>query len=1152
MATAYFGMRVGLAFFLSALGIAAAEDPFAAGVRPTEPLSPAEEAKTFSVPDGFRVELFAAEPQINKPMNMAFDARGRLWVTSTVEYPFPAKPGTKGRDSVKVLEDTDGDGRADKVTTFADGLNIPTGVYPYRDGAIVWSIPNIWFLRDTDGDGRADRREKLYGPLGYERDTHGMHSSFTRGFDGWLHVTHGFNNHTTVRGRDGSRIELQSGNTYRIRPDGARVEQFTWGQVNPFGMHLDARGYFYTADCHSSPIYQLIRGGYYPSFGKPHDGLGFAPTTISHTHGSTAICGITLIDDPRWPAKFHGNILVGNVMTSRINRDEIAYHGSSPKGREAADFLKTTDPWFRPVDLQLGPDGALYVADFYNRIIGHYEVDLNHPGRDRTRGRIWRIVPSGKPHAPLDLSSPAKTASVLGTGNLTGRLLAMNHLADHVGQPAVPALREQLAHPAAAPYAAWALQRLNALTDSDWQKLADGRTELEQIHAARLLAVRPGWSAAQKQWLLDSLKAKNAQVRRAAAETLGGRPHATQLRPLLVALHQVAVVAAVQVTGQRGPDDHLIHTLRIALRNHLQAKGAFAQLQSEKLSMLELDLVLEIALGVRTAAAADFLLHHWSRVKGDREAVIKHIAAQAPTGQVDRLVALVEKAWPKDLERQAALFQSVRDGQRERGLPLEAVLTDWGGRLATRLLADASSRVPWMNVPLPKATADPWDWQTRRCEDGQEARLMSSHPHGETLTGRLQSAPFKLPAQLSFYLCGHHGYPGKPDNRLNRVRLLDARTGAVLREVHPPRNDTARRVVWEFEKERGREVMLEAVDGDPAGAYAWLAFGRFEPALPELTLKTARAISGRLASGAALAGDLKLTRLKPQLRTVLLNRRAGGAARVNAARAYVALADPRRAAPVVAVLMKDRREPLGLREALVSATAPVRALHTESLAALAAAPAGEQVRFARALADHAHGARALLDAAEAGRVPAQLLLDNEVRLRLPEGMLPRVAILTRGLQGASPDTAKLMSGRLAFYREQGGDAGRGAAVFKTACAVCHAKGGQGGNIGPQLDGLGSRGAERVVEDILDPHRNVDPTFRYSTVKLKDGRTLLGLQRRTVGQTIVFADVTGKETTVPMAAIVSRTQTAQSLMPAALGAALPEKDFAALLAYLLAK
>ncbi|MCH2379670.1 MAG: hypothetical protein MK236_09650, partial [Pedosphaera sp.] len=452
-----------------------APNPFAAGVRPTEPLSPAQEKKSFHLEAGFRIQLFASEPQINKPMNMAFDTRGRLWVTSTVEYPHPAKPGTKRRDTVKVLEDTNGDGHADKVTTFADGLNIPTGIYPYKDGAIVWSIPNIWLLRDTNGDGRADKREGLFGPLGFERDTHGMNSSFTRGFDGWLHITHGFNNHTTVRASNGSSINMQSGNTYRVRVDGSSVEQFTWGQVNPFGMCLDPRGNFYSADCHSSPIYQLIPGAYYPSFGKSHDGLGYAPRTIQHSHGSTAICGILYYADNLWPKKYHGNLFVGNVMTSRVNRDQLAFHGSSPKGRELPDFIRSDDPWFRPVDLQLGPDGALYIADFYNRIIGHYEVPLNHPGRDRTRGRIWRVTYEGKTHPKLDLSTPAKTIAELGHANLTRRLLAMNHLVDTVGEPAVIPIKKLLASkrisPEAKIHGAWTLHRLGQLSGNELEAL---------------------------------------------------------------------------------------------------------------------------------------------------------------------------------------------------------------------------------------------------------------------------------------------------------------------------------------------------------------------------------------------------------------------------------------------------------------------------------------------------------------------------------------------------------------------------------------------------------------------------------------------------------------------------------------------------------
>ena len=134
--------------------------------------SPEAERAALHVPPGFEVQLVAAEPDIDKPMNLAFDARGRLWVTHSREYPLAAAPGT-GRDRVSILEDTNGDGRADRFTTFADSLNIPIGIAPMRDGAIVYSIPNLYRMYDRDGDGRADERRVLYGPFDYD-DTHGM------------------------------------------------------------------------------------------------------------------------------------------------------------------------------------------------------------------------------------------------------------------------------------------------------------------------------------------------------------------------------------------------------------------------------------------------------------------------------------------------------------------------------------------------------------------------------------------------------------------------------------------------------------------------------------------------------------------------------------------------------------------------------------------------------------------------------------------------------------------------------------------------------------------------------------------------------------------------------------------------------------------
>lgn len=187
-------------------------DPFAEGVRPTNALTPTQQEKSFHLPPGFRIQLFASEPDIQKPMNLAFDARGRLWMSGSTEYPYAAPLDKAGRDSIRVLEDTDGDGRADKVTTFADGLNVPIGLYPYRHGVIAFSIPNIYYFEDTDGDDKADQRHPLFGPLDYTRDLHGMSNAFRRGFDGWIYACHGWANQDTVAGKDGHTVTMHGGN----------------------------------------------------------------------------------------------------------------------------------------------------------------------------------------------------------------------------------------------------------------------------------------------------------------------------------------------------------------------------------------------------------------------------------------------------------------------------------------------------------------------------------------------------------------------------------------------------------------------------------------------------------------------------------------------------------------------------------------------------------------------------------------------------------------------------------------------------------------------------------------------------------------------------------------------------------------------------
>ncbi len=344
---------------------------------------------------------------------MAFDTEGRLWITNTLEYPYPAPADREPRDSIKVLDQFQPDGRAARISTFATGLNIPMGILPTTDGLIVFNIPNLERLRDTNGDGVCDERTTLLGPFDTTRDTHGMINALRWGDDGWIYACHGFNNQSHVTAADSSKVDMISGNTFRFRADGSRIEHFTFGQVNPFGMTSDRWGNRFTADCHSKPITQLLFHGYFSSFGRPDDGLGFVPSMMEHLHGSTAICGLAIYDADQYPVGYRQQFYSGNVMTSRINRNAIVKHGATLKAQELADFMTSDDSWFRPVDIQLGPDGALYVADFYNKIIGHYEVPLEHPERDRERGRIWRIVYRGDQNSEHPTAPESQVASTL-------------------------------------------------------------------------------------------------------------------------------------------------------------------------------------------------------------------------------------------------------------------------------------------------------------------------------------------------------------------------------------------------------------------------------------------------------------------------------------------------------------------------------------------------------------------------------------------------------------------------------------------------------------------------------------------------------------------------------------------------------------------
>ena len=1138
-----------------------AADPFADVVRKTEPLTAEQERKAFHLPPGFEVQLVASEPQIGKPMNMAFDAHGRLWITQSREYPFPVLPVDKpGRDKILVLEDFAPDGHARKVTTFVEGLNIPIGLYPYRDGVIAFSIPRIHFFRDTNGDGVSDQDEILLTGFGYEKDTHGLTSNFRRGYDGWVYADHGFNNDSTVLGRDGSRITMNSGNCYRFHPDGTHVEQYSFGQVNPFGLMFDPLGDLWSSDCHSSPTYVLLHGAYYPSFGKPNDGLGFAPDICKHSHGSTAIAGMVFYDDDQFPPAYRWNTFIGNVMTCCINRDSYIEHGSTRIAKEEPDLLSSDDPWFRPVMLELGPDGAIYVADFYNRIIGHYEVPLDHPGRDRERGRIWRIVYTGKDVAKhrsskFDLSkaSTSKLISELASPNITQRMLATDQLVDRIGKLAIKpldkVLRDKSATPTQKAHTLWALDRLGGLDAWDLVAAAHDTSGVLRVHAMRVLAEMDSWRPVHEELARQGLADQDPYVQRAAASAVAQHTSTANVMPLL-RLRQIAPTN----------DEELEYVSRMALRNQLLPDETFKAVENH-LTDTERALVADVALAIKTETSAAFLLGYLQRAtvsQADLQSCLKHIARYAPARQMDQLRDFTREHFPDDIDLQLILFDSVEEGVSQRGSALTAGFQEWGAQLAAKLFESVPTNgLEWRTLPIKGGQTDPWMLQERKSADGNKSPFMSSLPGGEKLTGILRSRDFTIPSKLSFYLAGHDGSPDKPIRKRNYVRLRNATNDEILVNAPPPRNDTAQLITWDLSAHAGETGYLEIVDGDTQGAYAWLAIGRFDPAIVAVPKIMPGTYDNRRQTAAEMATDLKLAGLETPVDVLLLDTNASATARGAAAKALAVLS-PAAHEQELAAILRDPGQPQALREACARALADSGLPEAgKTLAAsLASVPQALQTQIALAMASRAEGAAALLDAVEQGKASRRLLQNKTVKERLiaskPANLSERLESLTSGLPTEDAERQKLAVKRVASFELAQSSSSLGAQVFKQNCAICHSLDGEGATIGPQLDGVGGRGLERLVEDILDPSRNVDPAFRVTLITLKNGDVESGLIRREEGETVIIADSTGKEHSIPKGDIVERRQSQLSLMPDNFSQVIEPKDFDNLMAFLLSK
>ena len=406
---------------------------------PEDPLRPEAEKASFVVPDGFEIELVTSEVQgVPKPVTVSWDASGKMWTMTAVEYPMDANENLPqaqavyargGNDKVLIFDKPSGS-CPQTPRVFAEGLVIPLGILPTEKGVLVQYGTEIRLYIDDNKDGKADRFETILEGFGIQ-DSHLFPHQFENAPGGWIYVAQGLFNYSKVRRPGGkpfacgaTEIAFDQCKLARFRPDGSEFELLTGGPNNIWGFETDRDGEVFLQEANDCeiPVAEFLPGTHYISSSSQNKLRPYAPqipaSLPSAQMGGTGLSGLAIANDrgSAFAAKYAGNrtFYIANPITNRV---QVITMTQDEKGRptykKQEDFVTASDTSFRPIAVRFGPDGNLYVVDWYNKIISHNEVPRTHPERDKTRGRIWRIKPRGFSTPPVPDLTAADTPALI-------------------------------------------------------------------------------------------------------------------------------------------------------------------------------------------------------------------------------------------------------------------------------------------------------------------------------------------------------------------------------------------------------------------------------------------------------------------------------------------------------------------------------------------------------------------------------------------------------------------------------------------------------------------------------------------------------------------------------------------------------------------
>ncbi len=1067
-----------------------------------EPVSPSESMMHMVLPPGFEAKLVASEPQIKKPISMAFDERGRMWLCETFDYPNNLQREGQGHDNITICEDTNGDGVPDKFTVFADHLSLPTSLVFYDGGVIVAQPPQILFLKDSKGDGHADVRKVLFSGFGI-RDTHATASNLRWGFDNWIYGTVGYSGFRgTVGGKD---LSFGQG-VFRFKPDGSALEFLGSTTNNTWGLGVSEDGQIFGSTANGNPNWYLsIPNRYYEkvkgySVGRLEtisDTYHFFPVTdkvrqVDFFGGYTAGAGHDLYTARSFPKNSGNRIAFVSEPTGHlIGQFVLQPNGSDYKAQNDLTFLGSTDEWTAPIQAMVGPDGALWMIDWYNYIIQHNPIPKGFvsgrggayatPLRDKDHGRIYRIIFSaGKPSQVLNLTNanPQQLVAALKSDNLLWRQHAQRLLIEKQDKSVVPALIkliddksvDEIGLNPAAIHALWTIRGLDGFAgnpDALAAAIAALRHPSAAVRKAAVDVLPRTVESVDAMVSAAVLEDRDPQVRKSALLALAEMPASDR---------SGAAVYGILRRAENQKDRWITDAAAIAAcrsdTGFLKAVFAAHPSQSSEVTGQEPTNLIPNP-SFETISGAGTMPASWR---------VRNYAGRA-TAAIDEPGHDSGHALRIDSQRGAdsSLFVNV-PVDPNADYKLSAWIKTKDLKATTGMGALLNVHLSETRTPAVTGTTD-WKKVEIRFNSGDRKTVSINCLYG----GFGQAIGTAWFDDVELVRAQPNGLAG-----------MEGRVVGIVMDQYASRGPVDSVVATLLAARQSSPALAAVVTN--ALASNWPT--GVTPKLSDADVHALREVMKSLPTAArdrllALAtrwdrNDLfadQMAAVSAELRNQIANAAVVSTARADAARRLIAVEDSPASVALIMKQINPQSPPdvqLGLLEALSTSRNPV--VGQSMVSQYGQLTPTAQRAAVNLMLRRSAWTGAMLSGIQSGAINNGDLLNEQWQALIsnPDASISRKARALQRSSGRAPTAdRKELVDKLLPLADKKGDAEKGKLVFEKNCMVCHALEGRGGQVGPDLTGIGAKPKADNLIDIIDPNRSVEGTYRAWNVKTRD-------------------------------------------------------------------